>query len=235
MLKTFFRSSLVQSTGAWLLGQYLRWTLTTTRWRIIGEDYLRAHVDGPPCIVSFWHERLPLMPALWAAARRMGARNAAHVLVSRHRDGRFIGSVISHVGLDVIYGSSAKPGRPSSTASKGGATGVRLMLDVLERGDYVAITPDGPRGPRREAKLGVAQLGGLSGMAVLPCAAQTSRRRILRSWDRMVVPLPFARGVIVCGQPIAVPRDGWEGGIDTIQQALTAVAEEADRQLSLAS
>ena len=77
---------------------------------------------------------------------------------------------------------------------------------MLEAGDHVVITPDGPRGPRRVAAPGVAQLAALSGMPVLPCAAQTSRRWTLRSWDRMVLPLPFGRGVIVCGAPIAGAR-----------------------------
>ena len=71
----------------------------------------------------------------------------------------------------------------------------------------MVITPDGPRGPPRVAAPGVAQLAAMAGVRVLPCAAQTSRRRVLGTWDRMVLPLPWGRGVIVCAPPIMVPRN----------------------------
>jgi lysophospholipid acyltransferase (LPLAT)-like uncharacterized protein len=79
----------------------------------------------------------------------------------------------------------------------------------------------------------VAQLAALSGAPVLPCAAQTTRRWVLRTWDRMVVPKPFGRGVVVCLPTIAVSRDGWQDAVPTIGAALTAAAERAD-QLCLA-
>jgi lysophospholipid acyltransferase (LPLAT)-like uncharacterized protein len=99
---------------------------------------------------------------------------------------------------------------------------------LLARGEHLVMAPDGPRGPRREAAPGIAQIAALAGVPVLPCAAQTSRRRVLRSWDRMVVPLPFARGVMVCLPPIMVPRDGWETALPAIAAALTAAADRAD-------
>lgn len=230
MLKRLLKSGAVQATGAWIVGHYLRWALATTRWRVVGEAHLDTVVANPPCIAAFWHERLPLMPAMWLHVRndrRVGRE--MHVLVSRHRDGRFIADAISYLSIDVVHGSSAKPGKASATATKGGASGVRVMLDLLETGDFVAITPDGPRGPRRVAAAGVAQLGGLSGLPVLACAAQTTRHRVLGSWDRMMVPLPFGRGVIVCAPLIHVPREGWEDSLLAIQAALTAVSDEADR------
>jgi len=64
---------------------------------------------------------------------------------------------------------------------------------------------------------------------VLPCAAQTTRRWVLRTWDRMVVPKPFGRGVVVCLPTIAVDRDTWQDTVPTIGNALTAAADEADR------
>jgi hypothetical protein len=75
----------------------------------------------------------------------------------------------------------------------------------------------------------VAQLAAVSGVPVLPCAAQTSRRIVAPTWDRMIVPLPFGRGTIVCGAPISVARDGAEAALPVIAQALTAAADRADR------
>ena len=123
------------------------------------------------------------------------------MLVSRHRDGRFIGAVVSRFALDVVLGLVVARRRARVCA---------LLLNLLAGGDHIAITPDGPRGPRRVAAPGVAQLAALSGVPVLPCAAQTTRRWVLRTWDRMVVPKPFGRGVVVCLPTIAVARDGWQ-------------------------
>ena len=70
----------------------------------------------------------------------------------------------------MVHGSSTRDGR-----DKGGAAGVRALLEVLAQGSHVVLTPDGPRGPARRAAAGVAQLAGLSGVPVLPCAARTTR------------------------------------------------------------
>ena len=88
-------------------------------------------------------------------------------------------------------------------------------------------------GPRRVAARGVAQIAALSGAPVLPLAAQTTRRRVLPTWDAMVLPLPFGRGVLVCGPAIAVPREGWDAWLPRIEAALTEAAERADRLCGL--
>jgi lysophospholipid acyltransferase (LPLAT)-like uncharacterized protein len=75
----------------------------------------------------------------------------------------------------------------------------------------------------------VAQLAARSGVPVLPCAARTSRRITLGTWDRMMVPLPFGRGALVCGPVITVPPEGWRDALPDIDQALTDAATEAER------
>lgn len=222
-MKRLLQHPIVQAAFARLLGLYLGFALWTTRWSLEGREHVAPHAAGSPVVVAFWHERLPMMPMLWLKARQFpewrGVRNRAHVLVSHHRDGRFIGAVVSRFALDVVLGSS----------SRGGSKGTRVLLNLLAGGDHIAITPDGPRGPRRSAAPGVAQLAALSGAPVLPCAAQTTRRWVLRTWDRMVVPKPFGRGVVVCLSTIAVSRDGWQDAVPTIGAALTAAAERADQ------
>jgi len=203
----------------WLGGLYLIFALRTTRWVLDGPEHLAQVTAGQATVAAFWHERLALMPMLWLTLRRRDPAQRGHVLVSQHRDGRLIGAVMRRFGVAVVYGSSRR----------GGAAGVRAVLPLLARGEHLVMTPDGPRGPRRVAAPGVAQIAALSGVPVLPCAAQTSRRRVLRSWDRMVVPLPFGRGVLVCLPPISVPRDGWQEALPEIAAALTAAADRADR------
>lgn len=225
MLKSLLRRPGAQAWLASLLGRYLGFALRTTRWTLDGGANLAPHLAGAPAVAAFWHERLPLMPALWEFCRAGAAPPPrVHILASRHRDGRFIGEVMRRFGVEVVHGSSRRQGR-----ERGGAAGVRALLDALAAGGHAVITPDGPRGPRRRAAPGVAQLAALSGAPVLPCAAQTRPRRVLPGWDRMVLPLPWGRGVVVCGPAIAVPRDGWERALPAIEQALTDAADRADR------
>jgi lysophospholipid acyltransferase (LPLAT)-like uncharacterized protein len=217
-MKRVLRHRAIQAALAWLGGLYLLFALRTTRWVLDGAEHLAPSANGRATVAAFWHERLALMPMLWLTLRRMDPAQHGHVLVSHHRDGRLIGTVMRRFGVDVVFGSSRR----------GGAAGVLAALPLLARGEHLVITPDGPRGPRRQAAPGVAQISALAGVPVLPCAAQTSRRRVLRSWDRMVVPLPFGRGVMVCLPPITVPREDWDATLPAIAAALTAAADRAD-------
>lgn len=223
MLKRLTRGRWAQAALAALLGRYLSWILATTRWTIVGETHLAATLAGTPTIVAFWHERLALMPGLFLhATRATEGRLRIHVLVSRHADGRFIGEIVARLGVRLVHGSSRKGGE-----DRGGSEALRTMAGIVAAGECVAITPDGPRGPRRSAAPGVARLAAETGAEVLPVAAQTRRRRVLGTWDRMVLGLPYSHGVIVCGPRIAV-RDVAEG-LATIEAALTAATDEADR------
>lgn len=229
-MKRILRHPRTLALGARALGLYLRFALRTTRWTLLGADQLGRHIHAHPAIFAFWHERLPMMPALWSLALETRVREGAqrgrmHILVSRHQDGRLIGAVMDGFGCDLVYGSSAK-----GAAQKGGAAGVRALLSVLGAGDQVVITPDGPRGPAHRIAPGVAQLAALAAVPIVPCAAQTSRHRRLPTWDRMVLPLPWGRGVLVCGEPIVVPREGWVDSLPAIKAALNAAAVRADTE-----
>ena len=227
-MKRLIRHPRTLALGAQALGAYLRFALRTTRWTLHGRDALGPHLLGAPAIFAFWHERLPLMPALWTLAMRERGdeRGRMHVLVSRHQDGRLIGSIMASFGVDMVYGSTTRS--KDKTKERGGSAGLRALIGVLERGDQIVITPDGPRGPSRTAAPGVAQLAALTQVPIIPCGAQTTSRRVLPTWDRMVLPLPFGRGVLVCAPPIAVPRDTWRDSLPAIEAAMTAAAERAD-------
>jgi hypothetical protein len=219
-MKSVLRSRPVQAMLPAVLGGYLGLALRTTRWELEGEAHFAPFGAGSPAVFAFWHEFLPLMPALSMIAKRRPGYRAVpvHALVSQHRDGRVIGEVVRRFGITPILGSS----------TRGGSAALRNLLAVLRRGDIVGITPDGPQGPRREAAAGVAHLAALAGVPVLPCAARTSRRVQLHTWDHMPVPLPLGRGVVVCGPAILVPRDDWQSGVAAIAAALNQVADRAE-------
>ncbi len=225
MLKRIASNPTGQAALATLIGASLGLALRTIRWSVDPETQalLRAHAGGAPVVLASWHERLALMPAVWLRLRAAAPSARVRVLVSRSRDGRLIGAVVRRFGVESAYGSS----------TRGGAAGLRDLARMLATGAHVGITPDGPRGPRRVAQPGVAQLAALSGALVLPCAAQTAPRIVLGTWDRMVLPRPFARGVIVAGPPIAVGRAAWREALPAIARALDEAAARADRLCGL--
>lgn len=226
MLKEFFRRPGVQAWLAAVMGRYLSFALRTKRWTFVGLEHLAPHLHGRPVVGAFWHECLPLMPRFWLEVHARAPHRRGHVLVSRNKDGRIIGETIRIFHLDVVHGSTARGGQ-----DKGGAASVRQMLDVLERGDFVVITPDGPRGPARTAAPGVAQVAALAGVPVMACAGRATHTRRLPTWDRLIAVLPWGRGVFVCEAPIDVPREGWETAVPAIEAALTRAAERAEALL----
>jgi lysophospholipid acyltransferase (LPLAT)-like uncharacterized protein len=221
-MRQVFRHPKFQTGLAKLVGLYLVLALRTVRWTFVGEEHLAGLPTRSAVIFSAWHEDLPMMPALWARLQRMPGGNQRRIalLISKSRDGRMIAEIMRRFGALTTAGSS----------SNGGRAALRSLLDTLQRGDHIGITPDGPRGPRRQANAGVAQLAALSGAPVLPCAAHMAFGWTLGSWDRMQLPMPFGQGVIVCGSPIFVAREGWREAADAVASALT---DAADRALAL--
>lgn len=221
MLRALIRRPATQAFLAGLIGRYLAFCYRTTRWSLVGEEHLRPYAQrGAPVIIAFWHERLPMMPMLWTIVSEAfpeAAHWQPHVLVSRHRDGRFIGEIVARFRLVMVHGST----------SRGGAAALRSLTRVLRGGSPVAITPDGPRGPRRVPAEGVAQLAAFAKVPVIPTAAATTRHRLLPSWDRMMLPLPFARGVLVCGPAMNVETPD-EAMLAAIGAALTEACDTAD-------
>ncbi|MBV8200057.1 MAG: lysophospholipid acyltransferase family protein [Acidobacteria bacterium] len=222
-VKRLLRSEPAQAAFGRLLGFYIAFVIRTTRWRLAGAEHFAPVARGEPVVAAFWHERLPMMATLWMFARRSAeARRrgtGVQILVSQHHDGLLVGRAMSGFGVGVVAGSSRR----------GGAAAVRALVRLIAAGNHLAISPDGPRGPARVAAPGVAQIAALTGVPVLPCAAQTTRRWVLPSWDRMVLPKPFGRGVVVCGPAISVPREDWQAALPAINVAIDAATETADR------
>ena len=202
-----------------LIGWYLDLALRTSRWSIEAEPATWTLLTRQAAIVVFWHECLPAVPVLWWRARRDNPSISLNALISRHRDGRMIAGVMRRWGIGSIDGSSSKAGK----SDKGGRAALRAMLVLLRDGKVVSLTPDGPQGPRRVMQPGAAYLAALSGVSVVPIAAICRPAWRVRSWDRMLLPLPFSRGRLVCGSPIMIGRHDHELGSARIAEALDAL------------
>ena len=229
MLKRLRHSLRVRHLVGRLIGIYLRFSLRTTRWTVDAPEAswpLMLGVDGQTAIVAFWHEFLPLVPALWWHARAANPSLTMTVLISRHRDGRMITEIVGRWGVRTVAGSSSRR-EAGARRDKGGTAALRGLLSLLRAGSLIAITPDGPRGPRRVLQPGVARLAALSGTPVIAAAASCRPVRRLGSWDRMILPLPFGRGRIICSAPIHVAPHEWRNSLATIARTLDRVAGEA--------
>lgn len=213
----------VQAILAMAVALYLKLVGATTRWQREGfAEPLARLAQGEPFILCFWHGRLAAMPLCHPE------RSRAAVLISAHRDGRLIARTIRHFGLATIDGSS----------SRGGEAGLVECARRLTQGGVVAIAPDGPRGPRMRAAAGALKLASVTGAPIYPVSVATSRRRVLASWDRFLLPLPFGRGLFLVGTPIVLPREADGAALEAARQVLearlNALSAEADRRMGQA-
>ncbi len=188
----------------------------TTRWRWQIHPETGALLEREEAVVyAFWHGRM--LPLVYSHRGR-----GAIVLVTRNRDGEFIARIIGQLGFGTIRGSS----------SRGGQEALQSMSDALRSGRSVAITPDGPRGPRHSVKPGILRLAVETGAPIVPTAASGHPARRLGSWDRFLIPRPFGRCAIVHGAPLRVPVEALnavEPWIARVRDALMAVTRDADR------
>lgn len=226
-MKRFLKHPWVQIVLCWLVAQYIRFVYVTTRWETVmlgnkaGEAPLYDHPsDGfrdEPVVVTFWHGRL-LMLNLFPHAIR-----PSHILISSHRDGTLIARVSRHLKHHVISGSS----------SRGGARAVIEMIRRLKEGTHVAITPDGPRGPRMRAAMGAITVAKKSGAAIIPLGYAVTRYRYINSWDQFMLAYPFGRGVFTVGNPIVIPADAdaleMERYRKKLESALIHITNEANK------
>lgn len=148
-------------------------------------------------IFAVWHNRLALSLRLYARfiqkhdpPRRLAA------MVSASRDGGLLAQVLTLFGVQPVRGSS----------SRRGAQALREMTSRAAQGYDLAITPDGPRGPRYHVQSGAVDLAALCGLPLIPVSYDLDWCRRLRSWDGFLVPLPFSVCRVRFGEPLVVPR-----------------------------
>lgn len=167
--------------------------LLAATWRIdvVGGEHLAAtRRAGRGFVFALWHRTL--LPLLWWH-RRQGIT----LLVSRHADGELLARSAARLGYRLVRGSS----------TRGGAVALRALMRALDGGAAVAVTPDGPRGPVRVVKPGVLDAARRVRVPILPVAAGASSAWELGSWDRLVIPRPFARVRIAYGPPLDPSSD----------------------------
>lgn len=176
---------------AWLARWSVLWIGHSLRWRMEGPVMQMAAATRSPMIFAFWHNRIFLLPYLY---RYYCGAHQGCALVSASRDGAQLASLLERFGLVCVRGSS----------SRRGTTALRELTRKVRAGYDVAITPDGPRGPKYVVQEGVASLAQMTGAPIVPISYVLSRQITIKSWDSFIVPVPFARCVLRVGAPIYV-------------------------------
>lgn len=169
-------------------------------------------------ILVTWHGRL-LVPFACTQNRNY------YALVSRSGDGALLSAIFERLGWRLIRGSS----------NKFAVEALRQGRQILSQpGTVLAFTPDGPRGPANIAKPGMIYFAQKTGKPIIPVGVAATPRRCLRSWDRFLIPLPFAKCLWIYGDPIyAGPKDDLTELTERVQNAINALEAEAERRLGI--
>lgn len=220
------KSSLRQRLLIWLI----TWTgylgikliCPTLRWSVSSEDGGPVDDAPGPVIFTFWHR------CVFMATYHYRHRGIA-VMTSSSFDGEFIARIIEKFGYSAVRGSS----------SRGGVRALLGMHRDIRAGHSAAFTIDGPRGPVYVAKPGPVLLARNTQVPILCFHIAVDKCWTLNSWDRFMIPKPFARAVVRVGKLIQVPSgldsgslEGWHA---QMQATLDRIREEAERMVDTKS
>ena len=208
---------LIRAAG-WFGAAAIRTLIRTQRVRYqpLGTDFSDRTQVADRCIFSIWHENL-LLPAA-----RFGGPDLA-VLISAHADGQLLGGLIKAMGMEMVLGSS----------TRGGVEAVRQLVRSDVKWKHLAITTDGPRGPRRIVQPGAVYIASRTGMKIVPVGVGYRMPWRMKSWDRFAIPRPFRLAYLLTSEAIAVPPDLRSAGLEEYRvkvqaemDRLNAAAEE---------
>lgn len=179
-----WKLSLAITVGAGLI----RALASTWRFRVTNDaSYRTLHAQRQPFIFAFWHGQL--LPLLW-----LHRGQGVAIVISSHRDGELVAGVAERLGLRAIRGSS----------TRGAARALLGVVRELESGGEVAMTPDGPRGPARRFASGALVAAQRVGAPIIGIGVGATRAWYLKSWDRFMIPKPFARVNVAYTAPTRV-------------------------------
>jgi lysophospholipid acyltransferase (LPLAT)-like uncharacterized protein len=187
-----------------------------TRVEVVGfENFDAIGAAGKLPIISFWHDRIFLGTYVW---RDRGIV----VMTSKSFDGEYIARFIQRFGYGAIRGSS----------SRGGIKALMEMISFMRKGYSMALTVDGPRGPRHKAKPGPVYLAKKTGNPIMPFVIQPKHFWTVNSWDKMQIPMPFTSAVMIIGKPIYVdPKSSgaeFEAKLNELQTVLDDLTKRSN-------
>jgi len=223
LFKRFMNLKFVQVSLALFLRGYMGLVKRTTRWQVEGLDVSQPlQESGEGFVACVWHSRFMMANAGWTKMVQK-----PHFLISKSRDGDLVAAIGKFFGINVIRGSRRAKYKDKN---KRGAGALREMIDVINNGDCVVMTPDGPRGPRMRMGEGPIRLAKLSGAPVIAYALSVSNNKLFNSWDRFMLPLPFGRGKIIFAGPVRVDKNASNADIELARKELEDILNQASQK-----
>lgn len=206
-IKDLIKSQFAEKLIGGFAFYYLKFVGLTTRWKSVTgvkEAYETLKQHGSMIVIG-WHGRTLMMPYYWDKRSKLNA------LVSPHRDGRMIMYILEKFGIGHISGSSDK--KPTEAA-------LELMRNLKE-GNSIAIIPDGPRGPSMELAMSPLFYAQKSGKPILGITYSISGSKVItKSWDDMLIPLPFHKGMYAITSPVFIPKDATPEELEKYRQQI---------------
>ncbi|MDA7705707.1 lysophospholipid acyltransferase family protein [Rickettsiales bacterium] len=189
ILRLCVYSSIMQAILAFIIVSYMKFVYFTSKKQYQNLDiFLDSLQKGEAILICSWHNKIMMMPLLMYQMKKIKNRKETNSLASKHGDGKIVGNVMNKFGFVNIAGSSnQKKGRGIAIND------LKKIIKNLRKGHSLAITPDGPRGPRYKINSHIVNIAKLSGAKILPASCDISRSIRLNSWDKFVFPLPFSK------------------------------------------
>lgn len=223
-LKKIIKSPFVEKVIGVLAYSYLKFVGLTTRWQSVTgvkETYEAIKQNGSIIVIG-WHGRTLMMPYFWNKTSKLNA------LVSPHRDGRMIMHILQKFGIGHISGSSDRNAKEAALE----------LLQNIRDGNSIAIIPDGPRGPSMELTMSPIFYAQKTGKPILGITYSIAGSVVVeKSWDNMLIPLPFHKGMYAITEPIFVPANATAEELEEYRQGvekkLNNLTWELDKKMGL--
>jgi lysophospholipid acyltransferase (LPLAT)-like uncharacterized protein len=176
-------------------------------------------INGP-AIYCVWHNRLALsMQVYFGFVQRHIPKAGLAAMVSASKDGGFLTAILECFGVQPVRGSS----------SRRGPQALLELTTWAERGYDLAITPDGPRGPRYVVQEGVTSLAQITGLPIIAASCNLGWKLTIKSWDGFQIPLPFGRCQVILASPVHVPREASSQDRELLRAQLEKTLREIAR------
>lgn len=167
----------------------------TIRFRLDDRCGISRNSFPEPCLICFWHNRILGITLAFHRRYPKKLRRGITVLTSPSKDGEILAQFVGAFGMGSVRGSS----------SRRGSRALLELVRLIRDGGDIAITPDGPRGPRYSLGPGVILLAQTTGAVIVPTSASYSRCIRMKTWDGFIIPLPFSTISVTMADPIKIP------------------------------
>jgi lysophospholipid acyltransferase (LPLAT)-like uncharacterized protein len=211
--------TVLQTVVSWMAFIFLRALAMTLRVKWNEHSGITGQPDQP-VIFCIWHNRLAFSMDAYGRLKKNRRVPGMAALVSASKDGGLLAAILQRFQVHPVRGSS----------SRRGPQALLELTTWAEDGYDLAITPDGPRGPRYSVQEGIMALAQLTGLPIVPFSCHAQWKFQAGSWDRFQIPLPFSRCEMNSARPILIPRDISDAEREVLRKQLEQTMKELSRE-----